>query len=230
MKLTGWQRLWILLSVILLLLVALFTFEFMRIEFRPKEFQLEYRRLSATMDLIQEEAWHKVKVADGTIIVNVPKGISKEDLEQLNAQYKYNQAQAAEFEEWVKRQSVPEPAEAIPPPLRELPPEKPLDFAVLIREPTDLLAQVPKSLRAPKVDDPAAVKARVQRKHEEYGKWIDFSEIESRYKNNLRQLRWEKAKIGMYGVLAWLTSIGLLYLLGAAIGWVFKGFKSRGDT
>ncbi len=110
---------------------------------------------------------------------------------------------------------------------------------------------------------------------EEYGKWIDFGEIESKHKNNLerrsqatkalikkeaslevkvadgkiivnvpkgiskedleqlyarryqRPLRWEKAKIGMYGVLGWLMPIGLLYLLGVAIGWVVRGFKTK---
>ncbi len=182
MKLGGWQRLWILLSVIWLFPVALVTVQFMP-ESPPEKRELDFdllvrpdaarwprgatpkepthaarvarqlqeaygkwidfreveskhknnpaHRFQATTDLIEKEASLEVKVAGGKIIVNVPKGISKEDLEQLYAK---------------------------------------------------------------------------------------------RYQ---RPLRWEKAKIGMYGVLAWLTSIGLLYLLGATIGWVVRGFRAK---
>ena len=194
MKLGGWQRLWIVLSVIWLLPVALFTRDLMHREFgqeilqsatrefdfdsllRPdakepfwiwrssipadpthaaqvaQKLQEAYgkwidfseveskhknnpeRRYRATTALIEKEASLEVKLVNGTIIVNVPKGFSKEDLEQLYAR---------------------------------------------------------------------------------------------RLKRDQSPLRWEKAKFGMYGVLAWLASIGLLYLLGASIGWVVRGFRTK---
>ena len=84
MKLGGWQRLWILLSVIWLLPVAFFTVELM-----PKGFQYERSRSEAIQDLIKKEASKeasaKVKLADGTTIFGVPKGVSRKDLEQLYA-------------------------------------------------------------------------------------------------------------------------------------------------
>ena len=98
----------------------------------------------------------------------------------------------------------------------------PLDFDLLLRPDAELIFW-----RSSRPVDPTHVAATVRQLQEEYGKWIDFSEVESRYKKNLRQLRWEKPKIAMYGVLAWLASIGLFYLLGAAVGWVVRGFRTK---
>ena len=207
MKLGGWQRLWIVLSFIWLLPVALLTLESLRSELTPKISPYEQRRYNATRDLIQKEASLEVKVADGMIIVKVPKRTSKADLEQLYTRH-------------LKRVQPLLPLRAT---LKKSPSEKrELDFDMLIR-PDDELNSVWRHPQAGGPVDPT----KVRQLQEEYGKWMDFSEVESTYKNNLRPLRWEKAKFGMYGVLAWLASIGLLYLLGATIGWIVRGFKTK---
>ncbi len=72
---------------------------------------------------------------------------------------------------------------------------------------------------------------RIQAIHEYYGKHgLDFTVIEQRYKNNMERLTFTRIKIVSIGLGFWLVSIGIVYLFGWTIGWVIKGFKSRGET
>ena len=66
----------------------------------------------------------------------------------------------------------------------------------------------------------------VRRLQEQYGKWIDFSEVEQKYVKDSSK----NFKIALVGLGSWLASIVIVYLFGWAIGWVIKGFKSRGET
>lgn len=194
MKLSGWQRLWIVLSVIWLLPVAFFTVRSM-----PKASQYEWGRYEATRALIKKESSLAVKLTDGTIIIDVPKGVSRKELEQLHA--KKIQAHSR-----------------IPMPLR---PVFDPSFASLIR------LNEPAETRRVSWTDPAYPVSLVKRLHNKYGKWIDFSGVESTYKNNLKQLPSEKVKIGAYAFLFWLASIALLYVLSGAIGRVVRGLREK---
>lgn len=190
MKLSRWQSLWIVLSVIWLLPVALFTVGSM-----PKASQYQWARYHAMQELIKKESSLAVKLADGTIIIDVPKGVSREELEQLHAK-----AIQARSRTPIRLRPVFDPS-----------------FHSLIR--------VNEPIETPGLSwtDPAYPATQVQRLQDKYGKWINFSRVEHRYTG---QLRWEKVKIGTYGFLFWLVSIGLLYPIGPAVAWVVSGLRA----
>lgn len=194
MKLGGWQTLWIVLSVIWLLPVAFFTVGSM-----PKASQYEWARYQATQNLIKKESSLAVRLADGTIIIDVPKGVTREELEQL-----YAKAMQARSRTPIRLRPIFDPS-------------------------FDSLIRVNEAIETPGLSwtDPAYPATQVQRLHDKYGKWIDFGEIESAYQNNVRQLPSEKTKVGTYGFLFWLASIGLVYLLGAAVAWVVRGLRAE---
>ncbi len=212
MKLSRWQRSWIVLSVIWLIPVALLTVWVMWDATRF-ESGFEGARYERTRDLIKEEASQRVKLADGTMILNVPKRISKEGLEKLyvgSLGPPPKNAKEAESHrltyELLQSSGDTEEGE--------------LDFDALIQP-----SPKTRVWRLTRAVGPAAQAAESQRLQEAYGKWIDFSAIESEHKDNRRKLRWINAMIGISGFLFWLVSIGFLYLLGTAVGWVIKGFK-----
>lgn len=57
---------------------------------------------------------------------------------------------------------------------------------------------------------------------------VDFSAINKRFENKLKHLTWTKVKTFSIGFCVWLGSIIVVYLLGWAIGWVYRGFKRLG--
>lgn len=213
MTLGGWQRLWILVSVIWLLPVALGTLHFMQEITEPEGSQYLRLRYQATLDLLEKEASLKLKLTDGSIIMDVPKGISKEDLEQLYARH-------------LKRDQELSAMRKKSPSMKLI-----LGFDSLVRADAEPGDSWPRYRRSSIPPDPTLAAAQLQRLQEDYGKWLDFSEVDSTAKNNMRvlrrELRWKKAMIGVVGFLFWLASIGLLYLLGASIGWVIRGFRDR---
>jgi hypothetical protein len=143
-----------------------------------------------------------VEMPDKTVIRNVPKGMVKvaRDLERLYAN-------------WTQQSSQPHGT------LEEI------DFAVLTGLKKPLGPGESKFDR--KLAEALAVpgKGEAQDLQEKYGRWIDFTEIENKYQNDLKQLSTKRAEIWIYAFLFWLASIGLVYLLGAAVGWVARGFR-----
>lgn len=205
MKLNVWQRLWVLLSVIWFFPVAVGSLVIAQLNTGRFHdiFANKWPRYRATTDLIRKEASLKLQVADGTMIVNVPKRISKEELEQLYVRY-LKRVRKMPRELRLKFQTPSE--------------NQPLEFDLLVAPVKELWN------RGPHVDSWRGV-AQVQQRQEAYSKWIDFSEIENEYKTYMRPIHWEQAKIATYGFLAWLGSIGLVYLLGAGVGRVVRGFS-----
>lgn len=61
--------------------------------------------------------------------------------------------------------------------------------------------------------------------HKQFGDTLDFTKIESDYKNKINNHRKEQFKIVGTGFVFWIVPVVLLYLLGWSIRWVIEGFK-----
>jgi hypothetical protein len=85
-------------------------------------------------------------------------------------------------------------------------PEKEIDFASLIgsKRPAGELAE--------------ARKTEAQSLQIKYGKWIDFTDIQTKYRNDLKQLAAKRANIWIYAFLFWLGSLSVVYAFGK--GWL----------
>lgn len=162
MKLGGWQM--IALSVIWLILVGIFAQMIV-----PTASEYESARYFATKLLIESEATRRVKMPDNTVI-NVPKGITQADLDDLYIDYFTHQRATA---------------------------GKEIDFAFLIG-----------------FTKPAAelTEGQMQRMQEKYRRWVDFSKIEAKYQDDLKQLVEKREKIWLYALLFWLGSVSVVYV------------------
>lgn len=65
----------------------------------------------------------------------------------------------------------------------------------------------------------------VPKLHEKYQGRVDFSPIETRYRQAIEGLAKEKLRFVGVAFLVWLTPVVAFYLLGWAAGWVLRGFK-----
>jgi hypothetical protein len=61
---------------------------------------------------------------------------------------------------------------------------------------------------------------------EEHGQENDFSDVKRTYEMEEKRVNKERRELVLGALLFWLIPIGVLYLLGMSVGWVFKGFKS----
>jgi hypothetical protein len=62
----------------------------------------------------------------------------------------------------------------------------------------------------------------IQKSKEKYGNEIDFNNIEKNIEQNIKNFR---NKTIVIAFLVWIVPVLILYLLGVSIGWVIKGFK-----
>ena len=59
----------------------------------------------------------------------------------------------------------------------------------------------------------------------------DETQLDTKYKKQLRELPIQQLQIWGVGFLAWIIPILVIYALGMAIGWVYRGFKqTKGGT
>ena len=56
---------------------------------------------------------------------------------------------------------------------------------------------------------------------------IDFSQIESRYKSDLRELNSERKQTIFLSFLFWLVPVIVAYTLGLAARWIMRGFREK---
>ena len=54
---------------------------------------------------------------------------------------------------------------------------------------------------------------------------FDYIEIDKKYEDKLASLGWERIKVASIGFLFWLVPVILAYLLGLAVGWIYRGFR-----
>lgn len=59
---------------------------------------------------------------------------------------------------------------------------------------------------------------------------IDFTEIESQYKRDLRKVSDERKRIVLFSLLFWVASVVGVYLFGLSIRWIIRGFKEKSNT
>ncbi len=71
----------------------------------------------------------------------------------------------------------------------------------------------------------------IQRINAKYSEKPDYKEILNttnlKYQMEIESLWKDRFKTLGIALLAWLIPIGLIYLLGVATGWIYKGFKGK---
>jgi hypothetical protein len=71
----------------------------------------------------------------------------------------------------------------------------------------------------------------IQRINAKYSEKSEYKEIlkttNLKYQMEIESLGKDRFKTGGIALLAWLIPIGLIYLLGVAAGWIYKGFKGK---
>ena len=66
---------------------------------------------------------------------------------------------------------------------------------------------------------------RIQAKYSENPYNVDFEAIDEGHEKRLQDLLPDQAKVIGIGVLAWVGPSVVVYILGLAIGWIFRGFQ-----
>ena len=69
----------------------------------------------------------------------------------------------------------------------------------------------------------------IERVHTKFEDKVDLAKIDSEYAKKLSRLGTERAKIAGYAFIAWVGPLLVVYAMGAAIGWVIRGFR-RSDA
>ena len=54
---------------------------------------------------------------------------------------------------------------------------------------------------------------------------FEYMEIDKKYEDKLANLGWERTKVASIGFLFWLVPVILAYVLGLAVGWIYRGFR-----
>ncbi len=67
--------------------------------------------------------------------------------------------------------------------------------------------------------------SRVQKKHSKPNMIAEYTVINKKYEDRLANLGKEKIKGVSIGFLFWLVPVILVYVLGLAAGWIYRGFR-----
>lgn len=67
----------------------------------------------------------------------------------------------------------------------------------------------------------------IERLHTKFKDKVDLSEIDAEYQHRVNKLPEERLHVVGCALLWWLGPAVALYVLGAAIGWIFRGFRGE---
>ena len=65
----------------------------------------------------------------------------------------------------------------------------------------------------------------IKKKHSTIDSTLDYIEIDKKYEDKLANLGWEQIKLASIGFLYWLVPVILAYVMGLALGWIYRGFR-----
>jgi hypothetical protein len=228
-KISGWQRLWILLAVIYLFVVVGFAFLFYQ---PPSQSGYKNIRHNKTVVLVRR---HKAEQKIDDMMIELKQYLRKEKrdafdkaaLDNLGIDVKESKDEyiiTVKDDEGIafpKNLSPDTVVEALGKHLKEN-----------IKPPGEWDVVSEKPLK-PSAEDFLDLKDKeiISGLHQKYGDSIDFSAIESEYKEN--ELKYEKDKkrfLFKYVASAfafWIIPMIAVYILGLSIGWVVKGFRKK---
>lgn len=220
-KLSGWQRLWILISIIYLFVVVGFTI----LLYQPPP-RAEYKKIRYTKTVELINKYVEGKLIDEMMIELKKYLINREKDVFDEAALKHN------FDIDIKESKDKYIVTAKDGKRFAFPKKTSPDTIV-----NELSNYLRRNIKPAKWDVIAEAyvdwsdEELISRIHQKYADSLDFSSIESEYKEN--ELKYEKdKKIFIFKYVAytfafWIVPIILAYFLGLSIGWVAKGFRKK---